>query len=106
MRSARDKNARQQALIDDALATGRSVVVDNTNATRAERAPLLALARKHGARAVAVFLDAPVADCRARNAARAGRARVPDVAIFATLRRLEPPTTGEGFDAVETIAPR
>jgi adenylate kinase family enzyme len=40
LRNRRDKQARQLALIDDALAGGRSVVVDNVNATVADRAVL------------------------------------------------------------------
>jgi hypothetical protein len=41
MRNRRDKQARQLTLIDKALAAGRSVVVDNVNATAADRAALV-----------------------------------------------------------------
>src|SRR5439155_244597 len=43
---------RQAELIEEALASHRSVVVDNTNVTIAERAPILSQARAHGARVV------------------------------------------------------
>src|SRR6185436_480030 len=46
------RGARQEPLIDKALAAGRSVVVDNTNPSPAVRAPLIALGRRHGARIV------------------------------------------------------
>jgi hypothetical protein len=40
-----------------------------------------------------------------RNAGRAGRARVPDVAIFAARRRLVPPDASEGFAAAFEVTP-
>jgi predicted kinase len=98
MRSARDKRARQRRLIDEALSAGKSVVVDNTNPTREDRAPLIAQARAHGARAVCYWFDEAPRDCLSRNAARDGRARVPAAAIWATARRLQVPDRLEGFD--------
>jgi predicted kinase len=100
LRNHRRPAARQRVLVEEALARGRSVVVDNTNVRRADRRELVALARAHGARATAVLLLAPVAECCARNASRVGRARVPDVAIFAAARRFEPLAADEGFAAV------
>jgi predicted kinase len=83
-----------------ALRAGRSAAVDNTNPRAADRAPLIALARAEGARVVAYVLLTPAKEAAARNRARVGPARVPDVAVFVTAKRLEPPTPGEGFDAV------
>ncbi len=57
LRNRRDKQARQLALIDEALSTGRSVVVDNVNATRADRAALIAAGRRHGASVRCYVLD-------------------------------------------------
>jgi predicted kinase len=91
---------RQEALIAAALAAGRAVAVDNTNPRVADREPLVALARAHGARVVAYVFRSTVAECRARNRLREGPARVPDVAIFAAARRMEAPTLGEGLDAL------
>lgn len=105
MRSTHDREGRQRRLVAEALAAGRSVVVDNTNATRSSRAALVELGRAYGARVVAVWFDVPIGECLARNRRRQGRARVPDVAIFATARHLEPPTLDEGFDAVVVTTP-
>jgi predicted kinase len=99
----RDRDKRQRHTIDQALAAGRSVVVDNTNPTIKERAPLLAASRAHGARAVGYFFDIPIRAAVARNAQRSGRNRVPNVAIFATAKRLERPTLEEGFDQLFQI---
>jgi predicted kinase len=97
---ARHKHDKQMRLVSDALRSGRSVVVDNTNPRKADRAELVALARALGASPIAVWFTAPVADCLRRNAAREGKARVPAVAIFAAARKLERPTRDEGFDDV------
>ena len=95
---ARDKQARQDALLRTALAAGRPVVVDNTNVTVADRAAIISVAREFGARIVGVYIDASVREAIARNETRQGRARVPKVAIFTAAKRLVPPGPEEGFD--------
>jgi predicted kinase len=105
MTNARNKDVRQTELISAALAAGKSVAVDNTSPTPFERAPLIALARRYGARVSAYFFEAAVKDAIARNRLREGRARVPDVAILMTARKIVPPSLEEGFDEVRVIAP-
>jgi predicted kinase len=98
LRNNRRPQRRQEQLIAESLASGRSVVVDNTNASVAVRAPLIAAARAHGAEVVGFVFVAEAADALRRNRARQGRERVPDVAIFTVRKRFEPPTLTEGFD--------
>ena len=105
MKYARSRDATQQRMIDEALAAGRSVVVDNTNPTPDVRAPLIAQGRRHGARVVAYFFETAVKDAVVRNRRREGKARVPDVAIFVSAKKLKPPTLEEGFDEVRKIPP-
>jgi predicted kinase len=104
MPHARDRETKQRAQIEKALSEGRSVVVDNTSPTAALRAPLIDIGRRYGARVMACFFDVPPRTAIARNASREGRARVPNVAIFTTLKKLAPPTVEEGFDEVRVIA--
>jgi predicted kinase len=96
--NARNREGRQQRLVAEALGHGRSVVVDNTNPSPVERRPLIELGRLAGARVVAYCFVSTIDDALARNAARAGRARVADVGIFTVARRLLAPTADEGFD--------
>lgn len=103
MGSTRHKEPRQQRLVAAALAAGRSVVVDNTNPSPAEREALIRIGREHGARIVGYFFPPDIAASRARNAARTGHERVPVVAIHATAKRLTPPAYAEGFDALFTV---
>jgi predicted kinase len=103
MPNARNRDTQQLRQIGDALAGGRSVVVDNTNPTADSRAPLIALGRQHGARVIAVYFEAHVPTSLMRNRARQGKARVPDVAIFRTKKQLVPPSLDEGFDEIRII---
>ena len=104
MKTVRNRDAQQLQMIDAALGAGQSVVVDNTNPTPAIRQPLIEMAKRHGARVAAYHFDVPVKVAVARNRQREGKARVPDVAIFVTAKKLKPPTFQEGFDEVRVIA--
>jgi predicted kinase len=103
LRNNRRPQRRQEQLIAESLAFGRSVVVDNTNPSVAVRAPLIASARAHGAELVGYFFVTEPGDALRRNRARAGRERVPDVAVFTVRKRLEPPTMAEGFDRLFVV---
>ena len=103
LRNNRRPERRQQRLIVEALAAGRSVVVDNTNPSIAERAALIACARSAGARVKGYVFTSPLTACRARNANRPPEAQVPDVGIFATVKRFESPIIGEGFDELWSV---
>ena len=90
--------ARERRAIDDALAAGTSVVVDDTNASAAGRRAIVAIAHARGARVIGYFLDVTTREAVARNAVRAGAAKVPNVAIFTVAKRFEAPTRAEGYD--------
>ena len=98
LRSAKNSGRRQTQLIEEALSTGRSLVVDNTNPSPAERVPLVRLGHGHGAVVTGYYFESEVHQSLERNRLREGRARVPDVAIFATAKKLVRPSPGEGFD--------
>ena len=103
MPNVRSKGARQRELIAKALANGVSFVVDNTNATRADRAAIIRQAKEGGARVIGCFLEIGTREAVARNREREGKARVPDVAIFTCAKKLEPPLLEEGFDEIQRL---
>ena len=103
IRNTRKPERRQRELIAASLAGGRSVVVDNTNPSRAARAGIVDVAREHGANVVAYFFETAAGDALRRNRARQGRERVPDVAIFTVRKRLEQPDVSEGFDRMYLV---
>lgn len=104
MKSVRDRDMRQRQLIEAALDAGKSVVIDNTNPTPLVRAPLIEIGRRHGARIIGYYFEVPVKVAVERNHLREGKARVPDVAIYVTSKKLVPPKFEEGFDEIHVVA--
>ena len=104
MKNVRNRDLRQSQMIEEALAAGKPVVVDNTNPTPVVRAPIIELGRKRGARVIAYQFEVPVKVAVARNRTREGKARVPDVAIYVTAKKLVPPKFEEGFDEIHVVA--
>ncbi|MBC6460794.1 ATP-binding protein [Actinomadura sp. HBU206391] len=99
----RRRQARQMRMIDEALAAGRNVAVDNTNPSREEWDPLIEMARTHGAKVTGYWFPPDVPGSLRRNAARTPRTRVPDVGIYATVSRLRRPLRSDGFDELRTV---
>jgi predicted kinase len=97
-RNNKNRNRRQVQLIEYALQKGKSVVVDNTSPTAEERKPLIELGRRYGAKVVGYYFESEVRRCLERNRQRIGKARVPDVALYATAKKLVHPSYLEGFD--------
>jgi predicted kinase len=99
----RNPARRQRQLIEEALGAGRSIVVDNTNPTVADRAELIALAHSFGVAVIGYYFESRLAGCLERNRLREGKSRVPDVALYATRKRLCRPSFAEGFDRLHYV---
>lgn len=99
----KNRNRRQTQLIEAALHAGSPVVVDNTNPTVEERRPLIRLGREYGAKIVGYYFESHVRRCLERNRQRTGKARVPDVALYATAKKLVRPSYSEGFDELYSV---
>jgi predicted kinase len=103
LRDDRRPERRQRLLILAALASGMSVVVDNTNPSVGERASIIDAAHAVGANVRGYFFDSPLPECAARNDLRPERTRVPGVGLFATAKRLVRPSRSEGFGKISTV---
>jgi predicted kinase len=101
--NARNRQRRQLRLIEESLAAGRNVAVDNTNPSPEEWQPLIETARQASARVVAYWFPPDLAGSLRRNAARQGRACVPETGMRAVMARLREPRLTDGFDAVLTV---
>ena len=97
MRRNRRPGRRQAQLIREALALGRAVVVDNTNARAEDRLELILLAREHQIPAVGYWVRSSLEESLLRNSERVGSARVPDVGVLATAKAFVRPRRAEGF---------
>lgn len=101
--NSKKKQQRQMRLIIEVLESGRNVAVDNTNPSPAEWAPLVEVARRHGARVVAYWFPPDFGGSVRRNSIRGAKTRVPDVGLKATAARLQQPSPADGFDEVLTV---
>ena len=79
------------------------MVVDNTNPTPEDCRPLVRLGHEHGAKVLGCYFEASVSECLRRNEMREGKARVPDVAIYATVKKLVAPSIEEGFAELRCV---
>ena len=96
----------EAASIEDCLRSGRSFVIDNTNATRQSRAPLIKMFKAAGFEVVSYFFDVPVRTAIGRNNHRIDKKSIPVPAILRTAKQLEPPSIDEGFDHIEIVTPK
>ncbi|WP_181776683.1 AAA family ATPase [Amycolatopsis pittospori] len=101
--NAKRRQARQLRMLDEALEEGRPVVVDNTNPSPEEWAPLIEVARRHGVRVKGYWFPPDFVGSQERNALRKGKTRVPDVGLYATLKRLRRPGAEDGFDELYSV---
>jgi F420-dependent oxidoreductase-like protein len=106
-RGERDQRASRDAfevldlIVEKRLRRGLTTVIDSTGLDAKRRAAWRALAERHGVPAYAVLADAPEADVRARNRARA--APVPPKVVASQLREaaaVADTLAGEGFAGV------
>jgi len=89
---------REDILLFACFAAQQPVVVDNTNPLAEQRKRYIQLAKAAGFRAVLYFFDVSTRTAVGRNSGRAGKAKVANVAIFGSQKKLQRPTRDEGFD--------
>src|SRR3954454_3763684 len=89
--------SREAELVRLCLETRMPFVVDNTNPTAADRARYVAPARAAGFTVVGYLVEVDFALAGARNAGRAGRARIADSGLRDVARRFVRPAPEEGF---------
>ncbi len=89
---------REKLLLNACAAAKQPFVIDNTNATEAERERLITPAREAGFRIIGYYFSSKVQEALERNRQRIGKARIPDKGILGIAARLQLPNIAEGFD--------
>jgi predicted kinase len=95
---------REQILLQACLTAKQPFVVDNTNVLAEERARYIAPAKTAGFQVIGYYFRADIQAALERNSRRTGKAMVPEVAIFATYKRLQLPQPEEGFDRLYYVS--
>ena len=103
LQNNRQPGRRQAQLVEAALQAQRSVVIDNTNPTVEVREPLIRIGHMYGAEVIGYYFESQVKASIERNKQRTGKAKVPDVAIYVTSKKLVRPSYTEGFDKLFSV---
>lgn len=96
---------REIASVRECLRSGRSFVIDDTNATRTVRAAYINEAKAAGFKLSAYFFDTPVRTAIGRNNYRKDKKPIPVPAILRAAKRLQPPSVDEGLDEIIIVKP-
>jgi predicted kinase len=96
---------REAILLEACLRAGQRFVIDNTNATRADRERYVAPSLAARFTVACYWFDVPLAIAAARNRSRVYRQRVSSRGLVGTARTLQPPTYDEGFSAIHVVRP-
>lgn len=94
---------KENQFFDKCLELQQRMVVDNTNPTKLDRQKYIQKLRKRKFRIIGYFFDANVHQAINRNNNRIGKAKVPNVAIYATSKKMELPSFDEGFDRLYKV---
>jgi len=96
MPNNRSKSRRQKQLAEQALALGKSMVIDNTHPQAAERREWVDWAQARGLEVIGYYFASRLEDCLARNRQR--HPTVPEVALFSIAKEFERPSREEGYN--------
>lgn len=94
---------REDLLLRACLEMKQPFVVDNTNPTRQDRQRYLIPALAAGFSVTGYYFASNIEHLLQRNRQRSEAARVPEVAVKATYRKLELPALSEGFTALSYV---
>ena len=89
---------REKVVLDACLASRESFVIDNTNASVAERQRFIAPAKAAGYTVIGFYFSSKLEDALERNRQRKGAERIREEGILGAAGRLERPCRTEGFD--------
>jgi predicted kinase len=89
---------RESRFLQSCIETKQRFVVDNTNASCAERQKYIEAAKQGGFRVIGYYFQSRVEDCKRRNEQRPVKERIPVQGILGAAGRLQIPSRDEGFD--------
>lgn len=89
---------KERIFITSCFAMSQKFVVDNTNPTKADRAPYIALAKYFKYKVIGYYFDVSIAECIERNKSR--KQPIPIIGLHATNNKLQLPVLEEGYDQI------
>ena len=89
---------KETQFLQKCLDLQQSVVIDNTNPTKADRERYIRLFKENNYEVVGYYFQSVISDAMKRNERREGKKKIPELGISATYKKLELPSYEEGFD--------
>lgn len=89
---------KERQFIEKCFELHQQFVIDNTNPTIADRERYIQALKENNYKVIGYFFQSRIKDSIARNEARTGKDKIPQVGIFATYKKMELPSLKEGFD--------
>jgi predicted kinase len=89
---------REQIIFQACLTAKQSFVVDNTNPAVRDRERYIKSAREKDFRIIGYYFQSLIRDCLQRNNERSLSQSIPEVALYATRKKLVIPSFNEGFN--------
>lgn len=93
---------KERLLMEQCAAQGKSVVIDNTNPTIADRERYITFFKEHGYRIIGLYFQSRLQECLQRNEER--ERVVKRLAILGTYSKLQMPNLSEGFDELYYVS--
>ncbi len=96
---------REKLIFRACLEAKQSVVIDNTNPTRQDRARYIGWAKSHGFSVTGYYMTTSLGECVERNRNRVDDLAVPEQAVRGTWKKLQEPVFDEGFHKIYNVEP-
>jgi predicted kinase len=94
---------REHIIFEAGLASKTKMVIDNTNPDVQARSRYIQPALDAGFEVLAYYFDTDLKSTLLRNSQRIGKAKIPEVGVRATYKKLEMPSLSEGFQAIYQV---
>ncbi len=89
---------REKILFNACIEAKQSMVIDNTNPQKADRARYISLLKDNRFKVIGYFFESNMKECVARNNLRVLKKEIPLVALRSTSAKMEKPSFDEGYD--------
>ena len=95
---------RESLLVSACINAKQSFVVDNTNPSKSDRKRYIDALGTSDFKIKGYFFQSKILECLERNNLRSGKAKIPEIGIKGTHKKLEIPSYDEGFDELYFVS--
>ncbi|PPT09582.1 polynucleotide kinase 3-phosphatase-like [Geitlerinema sp. FC II] len=94
---------REKLIFEACLEAKQPLVIDNTNPTKADRTRYIPHLKTYKFSVIGYYFESSLPECLHRNNQRSGKAKIPEIGVRSTYKKLEIPDYSEGFDRLFSV---